>query len=81
MTAHDPFKKESTVKLKDDSVGYGKPPKANQFQPGVSGNPNGRPKGRPSSEQILFEEAARLVKVKIGDEVVPISKELSLIHI
>lgn len=25
-------------------VGYGKPPKKNQFKPGQSGNPNGRPK-------------------------------------
>ena len=24
-------------------VGYGKPPKQSQFQPGQSGNPNGRP--------------------------------------
>ena len=30
---------------KDYEVGYGKPPKANQFPPGQSGNRNGRPKG------------------------------------
>jgi hypothetical protein len=28
-----------------DKVGYGKPPKHSQFQPGQSGNPRGRPKG------------------------------------
>lgn len=26
-------------------VGYGRPPKASQFKPGQSGNPNGRPRG------------------------------------
>ena len=29
----------------DYEVGYGKPPKETRFQPGVSGNPKGRPKG------------------------------------
>jgi hypothetical protein len=29
----------------DTSVGYGKPPQSTRFKKGVSGNPNGRPKG------------------------------------
>jgi len=29
----------------DPSVGYGKPPKDTRFKPGISGNPQGRPKG------------------------------------
>ena len=29
-------------------VGYGKPPVAGRFRPGVSGNPRGRPKRQPS---------------------------------
>ena len=34
-----------TEEAADDAVGYGRPPKATQFQPGKSGNPRGRPKG------------------------------------
>jgi hypothetical protein len=32
------------VRDRDYEVGYGKPPKKNQFKPGTSGNPKGRPK-------------------------------------
>ena len=31
---------------KDYEVGYGRPPRANQFPPNTSGNPKGAPKGR-----------------------------------
>jgi hypothetical protein len=30
-------------------VGFGKPPESGQFRPGVSGNPKGRPKRKPST--------------------------------
>ena len=33
-------------------VGYRKPPKSSQFQPGRSGNPGGRPKGRKKSPPV-----------------------------
>ena len=60
------------------TVGYAKPPKASQFKPGVSGNPKGKPKGQPTFGEILLQESARLVKVKIGDEVVQVPKQRAL---
>jgi hypothetical protein len=62
------------------SVGYGKPPKASQFKPGQSGNPNGRPKGQPSTQQLLLQEAAKLVKVKVGDEIIHITKHQAVVR-
>lgn len=37
-------KKQRTNREKRTDVGPGKPPKDKQFKPGVSGNPNGRPR-------------------------------------
>lgn len=47
----------------DYEVGYGKPPKKNQFQPGQSGNPDGRKKGSKSHQtrlQEMFDEPITL---------------------
>jgi hypothetical protein len=62
------------------AVGYGKPPKSAQFKPGHSGNPNGRPKGQPTTQQLLLQEAAKMVKVKIGDDIVQLSKHQAIIR-
>jgi hypothetical protein len=45
----------------DDKVGYGQPPKAHRFQPGQSGNPNGRPVGIKS----LSDTVRRIVGQKV----------------
>jgi hypothetical protein len=62
------------------TVGYGKPPKPTQFKPGQSGNKNGRPKGQPSTQEMLLAEAARIVKVKLGEEIVHLSKKQVVIR-
>ena len=61
------------------AIGYAKPPKSGQFPPGQSGQINARrPKGRPSPSELFLEEIARIVRVKIGDEFVPIDKERAI---
>ena len=47
----------------DYEVGYGRPPKATRFQPGVGGNPRGRPKGRKNLKTELFDELGRKTAV------------------
>jgi Family of unknown function (DUF5681) len=44
-------------------VGYGKPPKATQFQPGQSGNRRGRPKGAKGLRAELKEELDEYVTI------------------
>lgn len=64
----------------DYSVGYRRPPTHSRFQPGQSGNPAGRRKGHPSVGEIFMKEAARLVKVKRGDNVETIPKYEAIIR-
>jgi hypothetical protein len=46
-----------------DEVGYGKPPRKNQFKPGQSGNPRGRPKGAKGLKAELREELNEWVTI------------------
>jgi hypothetical protein len=60
-------------------VGYRKPPKANQFKPGHSGNVKGRPRKKrkvdlppglaPLTAEVILAEARRLVPVRDGAKV------------
>jgi hypothetical protein len=48
-------KRRPRLAADDNDVGYGKPPRANQFKPGKSGNPKGRPTGAKSEATILHD--------------------------
>lgn len=52
----------------DYEVGYGKPPKATQFQKGQSGNPNGRAKGAKGLRTILTEVVHARQTIRIAGE-------------
>lgn len=47
-----------------DVVGYKSPPAYTRFRPGRSGNPNGRPKRRPSFRAALLAELAETMPSK-----------------
>lgn len=48
---------------RDYKVGYGKPPRHTQFQPGKSGNPSGRSPGSKGLKSELRSELAQLVTI------------------
>lgn len=67
-------KRQSSKALKTYEVGYGKPPKAHQFQPGQSGNRDGRPK-KPKTLTDLFErELRKKVTIREGDRTRKVTK-------
>src|SRR5262249_60516148 len=52
---------------KGDPVGYRRPPRANRFKPGQSGNPKGRPKGSKNfATAIQAELDSRIVATENG---------------
>jgi hypothetical protein len=62
-----------------DKVGYGRPPKANQFKPGKSGNPKGRPKGSLNLVNDLAAELSEQITVREDGRTRRISKQRALI--
>jgi hypothetical protein len=58
----------------DYPIGYKKPPRDKQFQPGQSGNPNGRPKKVPTFMDAIQKELRSLVTLHEGGKRRKISK-------
>ena len=48
------------------TVGYAKPPSASQFEPGVSGNVKGRPKGRKNLKTLIKQAMTATITVQEG---------------
>jgi hypothetical protein len=48
------------------TVGYGKPPRAHQFKPGQSANPEGRKKGSKNEATIIKEILGQKIKIREG---------------
>jgi len=54
-------------------VGYGKPPKATRFQPGRSGNPKGRRKGRRNTATIYRQALDTKVRVNLDGRLIEVT--------
>lgn len=62
----------------DYPVGFAKPPETGQFKPGRSGNPKGRRKPALSIDELVEAELNQMTAVKLGGEVVKLSKREAL---
>lgn len=68
--------KEKKTPKGDYAVGYAKTPVHTRFQKGNPGNRKGRAKGRPSFDEIVREERARILKLPSGDKAGPTDRML-----
>jgi hypothetical protein len=63
----------------EEKVGYGKPPVANRFKPGQSGNPNGRPKGALNLKTDLRSELSERIQIREGERSLKVSKQRAML--
>jgi Family of unknown function (DUF5681) len=63
------MKKPSSNAAGSIEVGYGKPPKANQFRKGRTGNPRGKRKGEENIISAFKRIVSKRVKINDGEKV------------
>ena len=61
-------------------VGYGRPPTHARFKPGESGNPNGRPAGRPNAKTTVARVINEKVAVREGQKTRNMTKLEALVQ-
>jgi hypothetical protein len=59
----------------DQKVGFKRPPRHTQFQPGVSGNPGGRPRRLPNFISDLQDELTESTTIHAGGRAIQVSKQ------
>lgn len=70
---------DGSANAEHNAGGKGKPPLHSRFPPGVSGNPSGRPKKKPSTDDLLRQELAREIQVTINGSKQTMSMHAALV--
>ncbi|MEN9862472.1 MAG: hypothetical protein RLZZ601_236 [Pseudomonadota bacterium] len=65
----------SAQKSQEYDIGFKKPPKHTQFQPGQSGNKNGRPKGSRNFANVIEQELNSIVSITERGKVKQVRKK------
>jgi hypothetical protein len=68
------------AKPKAYRVGYGRPPTATQFKPGVSGHPSGRPKKKPTFSEVTEQVLNKKIEMRAGDRVLRMTNKEALVQ-
>jgi hypothetical protein len=60
-------------------VGYRRPPKHSRFQPGTSGNPRGRPRGKANLLTDIVKELAEQIRIREGEHERSVTKQRAMV--
>ena len=74
MTGKGRSKRRKSVPPTDYSVGYGRPPLASRFKPGVSGNTRGRPKGSINLKTQVEQAMTANISIQVGAKTKRVSR-------